>query len=78
MEITDDAEKELIRLWRATDEHGRRDVMDLARFEVEAAAEARDTGWRIVGGTGVDHGGVGVSTLAGQTRRRDDSDSQRR
>ena len=77
MELTD-AEQELIRLWRATDERGRRDVMDLARFEAEAAAEARDTGWRVVGGRGAGHGDMGVSTLAGQPLGRTDRDTTRR
>lgn len=46
------AEAELVRLWRATDERGRMRIMEAARFEAEAAREARGIGWRVVDGEG--------------------------
>ena len=64
MELTD-AERELVRLWRAMDERGRRDVMDLAEFEAEASREARTVGWRVVAGKGeAEPRGMGVARLA--------------
>ena len=47
-----EAEAELLRLWRSMDDRGRRSVMDVARFEAEAAEEARSIGWHVLEGGG--------------------------
>ena len=52
MRARNDAEAELLRLWRRLDWRGRTNVMDLARFEAEATAECAGTGWHVMDGGG--------------------------
>jgi len=60
------AEVELVRLWRSTDGRGHEHIMDVARFEVEAAAEARSVLWHVVeGGCGT---GCGTHRGTGEHR----------
>ena len=56
------AEVELVRLWRSTDRRGHEHIMDVARFEVEAAAEARSVLWHVV------EGGCGTGCGTGEHR----------